>query len=85
MTWFSDEMSKIAKLVQSNIKNIIPITEDARELEATMCDIWEKSLSQDNQSVVADHNHFTGQFRGYAQCNLAFKKLFVIPIVFHNL
>ena len=45
-----------------------------------------KYLQKNNNVVVRDHDHFTGEFRGAAHqyCNLNYKKSTKIPCFFHN-
>ena len=43
-------------------------------------------LKKNNTTVVRDHCHFTGKFRGAAHqtCNLNLRKRVIIPAFFHN-
>lgn len=52
--------------------------------EAVACSICQKPL---DQSRVRDHTHITGIYRGAAQvsCNLNYKQLIKIPVIFPNL
>ncbi|XP_063934705.1 uncharacterized protein LOC135146499 [Zophobas morio] len=48
----------------------------------------EKLTTQEQNNVkVRDHNHLTGMYRGAAHqsCNLNYKDICVIPVVFHNM
>ncbi|XP_045466456.1 uncharacterized protein LOC123675190 [Harmonia axyridis] len=85
LDWFADEIDKIASFVYSNIKHIEPMSAAPRDV-GTHCHICEKSFN-DKDVIVRDHDHFSSEFRGWAhqQCNLNFRKLFIVPIVFHNL
>ncbi|CAG9833236.1 unnamed protein product [Diabrotica balteata] len=85
MEWFAKEMSELAAFVQGKIKDIVPMNVTP-SFNASNCHICEKTFS-DKDVIVRDHDHFTGDFRGFAHqvCNLNFKKLFVVPIFFHNL
>ncbi|XP_074035264.1 uncharacterized protein [Leptinotarsa decemlineata] len=53
---------------------------------AKECHICEKPFAE-KDIIVRDHCHFSGLFRGFSHqaCNLSFKKLFIVPITFHNL
>ncbi|XP_074042580.1 uncharacterized protein [Leptinotarsa decemlineata] len=88
MKWFANELSDIAKFVESKIKNIEPMTVPLNNIgAATTCHICEKPFAP-KDVIVYDHNHYTGAFRGFAHqapCNVNFRKLFVVPITFHNL
>ncbi|XP_072390323.1 uncharacterized protein [Diabrotica undecimpunctata] len=85
MEWFAKEMTLLAAFVQGKIKDIVPMNVTP-SFNASNCHICEKTFS-DKDVIVRDHDHFTGDFRGLAHqvCNLNFKKLFVVPIFFHNL
>ena len=50
------------------------------------CDDKNKKSEYDLYHKVRDHCHYTGKFRGAAHniCNLWYKVLKKIPIVFHN-
>ena len=53
---------------------------------ATKCHICFKPFSEDKRKV-RDHCHYTGLYRGaaHSSCNLKYKVLSYIPVVFHNL
>ncbi|XP_057671239.1 uncharacterized protein LOC130902972 [Diorhabda carinulata] len=86
MDWFANELSNLAESIKSEIKTITPMEEKPDLRVTTMCHICEKGFSS-TDIIVRDHDHFTGKFRNFAHqaCNLNFKKLFVVPTVFHNL
>ena len=43
-------------------------------------------LKKNNPTVVRDHFHFTGKYRGAAHqhCNIMYRKTYTIPAYFHN-
>ena len=53
---------------------------------ATRCHICFKPFKEDNRKV-RDHCHYSGKYRGaaHSRCNLQYKILSYIPVVFHNL
>jgi len=53
---------------------------------ATHCHICEKLFAPDNMGI-RDHCHLTDRYHGpaHSNCNLNYKNLFYISIVFHNL
>ena len=71
---------------------MIPLTDEETEFyeNQIVCDICKKEFSTNKNDKkyhkVRDHCHYTGKFRGAARsiCNLRYKKLKEIPIVFHN-
>ena len=87
MDWFAGQLEEIAKVVESKIVSIVPMTEFPNRVDATHCHICEQPFTPEKNFIVRDHCHFTGNFRGFAhqQCNLNYRKLFMVPIVFHNL
>ena len=50
-----------------------------------MCHICKEKFCNDKNKKVRDC-HYTGKFRGvaYSECNLGYKLLNEIPVVFHN-
>ena len=48
--------------------------------------VCKKEFSTDDNNEVKDHCHYTGKFRGaaYDICNLRYKTLKEIPVVFHD-
>lgn len=70
------------------VKNeMLPLSiEEAHSLKnASICHIC-KSSFKTGDSIVADHDHFTGKYRGpsHNACNLNAKSCQFIPILFHN-
>ena len=66
--------------------------EDARQGfdDATDCYICTKPLDREQNTICADHCHFTGRFRGavHQACNLQYKidkTKYRLPVLFHNL
>ena len=58
-------------------------------LNPTHRHVCRKELNRLTESIVRDHCHFSGQFRGptHQQCNLDYqieKSTYKLPIVFHN-
>ncbi|CAH1110639.1 unnamed protein product [Psylliodes chrysocephalus] len=86
MEWFAKEMNNIAETILSKFKNIVPMKQLPDRINIKFCHICENNFTL-KDIVVRDHNHFTGDFRGFAHeaCNLNFRKQFVVPVVFHNL
>ncbi|XP_020297152.1 uncharacterized protein LOC109861765 [Pseudomyrmex gracilis] len=50
------------------------------------CHVCEQPFERDDMRV-RDHCHLTGRFRGPAHfaCNLNYKQVYIVPVVFHNL
>lgn len=82
----SRDVIRLYKLM-SEIKPMIINKDQQTALKnAKQCHICKKSFN-DTDSIVADHDHFTGMYRGPAHntCNLNTKSCPFIPIIFHNL
>ena len=66
---------------------MIPLTnEENRSYEnKKRCCIYRKLFTKDNEKV-RDHCHFTGKYRGagHSKCDMNYKIIKDIPIVFHN-
>ena len=81
-----DEVNKIISIKQ---KPMNPLTDQEKESYANVktCFICEKPFGDAKNGIkVRDHCHYTGKYRGAAHnaCNLQYKVLKSIPVVFHN-
>lgn len=87
MQWFANQIEEIGEFVSSKLIEVTPMnsTVNLNSINIEKCHICEKAFSKDD-TIVRDHCHRTGNFRGYAhnKCNLNYKESFVIPFVFHN-
>ncbi|XP_020294835.1 uncharacterized protein LOC109860268 [Pseudomyrmex gracilis] len=65
--------------------NLIP-AEIERFKNAKCCYVCEQPFERDDNRV-RDYRHLTGRFRGPAHfaCNLNYKQVYVVPVVFYNL
>ena len=78
------------KIINYEKKKIIPLTaeEKINYNDQEVCYICEKEFDTINKTnyKVRDHCHYTGKYRGAAHnvCNLRYKVIKEIPVVFHN-
>ncbi|XP_078335318.1 uncharacterized protein LOC144626186 [Crassostrea virginica] len=90
MDVFIDHMVKLEDRIIEKLRNpkdMILSDEDCKQFRtATHCCICKGEL-QEGETVVRDHCHVTGKFRGAAHgpCNLNLKQRERIPVFFHNL
>lgn len=81
------DLQKLYKILSVS-KSMLPLTEKEQHLfnNATECYICRHKFTS-NDKIVADHDHFTGKYRGPAHnmCNLNTKNCPFVPIIFHNL
>lgn len=81
------DVMKLYPLINA-YKEMLPLTETERQSieNATVCHIC-KLVFKNDDTIVADHDHFTGKLRGPAHnlCNLNMQTCQFIPILFHNL
>ena len=70
---------------------MIPLTDEENKSykKQKVCYICKKEFSTDDNKKyqkVRDHSHYKGKYRGAAHsiCNLRYKTLKEIPVVFHN-
>lgn len=82
-----------AKNIYKILNQVVPLRQlRSEEIESLRkdktCHICERSFSADeSDTIVLDHNHLTGEPRGYAHgiCNLNYQTPKFIPVFFHNL
>ncbi|XP_060526283.1 uncharacterized protein LOC132701951 [Cylas formicarius] len=87
MDWFVRQISYLSKFVQSKFIDIAPMEGSITFSQvSTHCHICEEPFSP-KDVIVCVHDHFTGKFRNFAHqaCNLNFRKLLIVPVVFQNL
>lgn len=89
--WFISELQSIALYANNILENSQPMETLSFEQEvnyatATHCHICTKPFTFTDVKV-RDHSHLTSKYRGAAHqnCNLNYKNLFHIPVIFHNL
>ena len=85
---FLENIMRDKEILAEKLAIIIPLQmtqENGRAFQrATHCSICGETLQKDR---VRDHDHITGAFRGtsHRSCNLKFRFVKKIPVVFHNL
>ena len=84
-----DLTDQAMKIINHEKKEMIPLTNEEKESyeKQKVCYICEKEFSTNKKyRKVRDYCHQTGKFRGAAHsiCNLRYKILKEIPIVFRN-
>ena len=79
------------KIINYIKKEMIPLTDRENESyeRQKVCYIYKKEFSIDDNKKyqkVKDHCHYTGKYRWHAHniCNLRYKTLKEISVVFHN-
>ena len=80
-----DLKNQAKKIINYEKKKMIPLTDNEKEsyLEEFCTDENNKKFKKMHK--VRDHCHYTGKYRGAASnCNLNYKILKEIPVVFHN-
>ena len=78
------------KIINYEKKKMIPLTKEEKiyHNEREICYICKKEFGKSDKKhyKVRDHCHYTGKYRGAAHniCNMRYKILEEIPVVFHN-
>ena len=91
MKKFSKDLREhVTKIINYEKKKMIPLTTEEKiyHNKQKICYICKKEFNENDKRnyKVRDHCHYTSKYRGDAHniCNLRFKVLREIPIVFHN-
>ncbi len=91
--WFINEMMEIESYMKTYFKNELEINPNKipENFDESICWLCEKKFQPKDKkenSIVKDHCHLTGRFRGLAHnnCNLNTRKAHTsfVPILFHN-
>ena len=87
--WFIKEMLEKESYMKTYFKNELEInTNKIPKNFESICWLCEKKFQPKENSIVKDHCHLTGRFRGLAHsnCNLITRKAHTsfLPILFHN-
>ena len=86
----NDLYTEIMPLIKRDVDIIWDQDARRRYDNATDCYICKKPLNREQNTICADHCHFTGRFRGavHQSCNLRYKvekERYKLPVLFHNL
>ena len=96
MKRFCDDLKEhLTRIPIYEMRPMDPLTEEEKESykNQELCHICDKKFCSDNNNdeykkmrKVKDHCHYTGKYRGAAQCkyNLKYKIVKEIPVLFHN-
>ena len=92
MERFCDDLKEhVTKIVNYEMKPMITLTEEEKISyeNQQLCHICDKEFYTDNNKEmrkVRDDCHYTGKYRGaaHSKCNLNYKILKEIPVLFHN-
>ena len=87
-TFCKDLRNQAMKIIYYEKKKMIPLTDEATKSyeKQKVYYICEKEFSTDKNDKVRDHCHYNAKFRGASHniCNLRYKTLEKILVVFHN-
>ena len=93
MKRFCDDLKEyVIRITNYEMKPMDPLTEEEEEESyktQEQCHICEKEFCTNNNKEmrkVRDHCHYTRKYRGaaYSKCNLSYKIVKEIPVLFHN-
>ena len=92
MKRFCDDLKEhVTRITNYEMKPMDPLTEEEKESykNQELCHICEKEFCTDNikeMRKVRDHCHYTGKYRSaaHSKCNLNYKIVKEIPVLFHN-
>lgn len=82
MSWFAGGITKLAKLIQSRLKNVQVSSSEA----LLHCYICGKTFTIQDE-ILKVLCQLSGNCREFAQnsCNISYRQSFIIQVVFHNL
>ena len=76
------------KIINYEKKEMISLTKEEKKIHREQIDFYtcKKGFNDKKYHKVRNHCHYTGKYRGaaYNICNLRYKTLKEIPVVFHN-
>ena len=89
--FYDDLNEQITRISNYEMKPMDLLTEEEKESfeNQELCHICDKEFCTDNNiemRKVRDHCHYTGKYRGaaHSKCNLNYKIVKEIPVLFHN-